>query len=347
MNRRWRSLIPLLALVLALGTTPVQAQSGSYIDSLYQATDHDEGRADELTPAEPAAPEAPAAPPAEVSSSAVPGESEINYQCGGSTMTQAQLEELIRRIIAQIMSAGGGCGVRIIIIRTPGCGGITSPGGGTGTSTGPSTGTGISTGTGTGTGTGPSTGTGTGTGTSANAGDIAGLKAEMRSKYGINATAGYGGADWSARQLEEALKVLASLPERYRSCTKNIQRDAGGLPGMPPGVLGWVQPGIPTVHLLNSACYQGTFQGTLVHEMAHCFQANFPAVQAAFERQFWPNGRYGGPISSSVSSYGNTQPVEDFAESCRQYWQAGAYMRQTNPARYEFIKNNVFDGKEF
>ncbi len=343
MHRRWWSLIPSVALLIALGVAPVEAQSGSYLDSLYQATDNGEGRSDELTPAEPAAMEPPAAPADERVSQAV---GEPQYQWGGSTMTQDQLEELIRKIIAQIMSAGGGCGVRIIIIRSPGCSGTNSTGGGS-TSTG--TGSGSATGTSTGTGgsTGTSTGTGTGTGTSTGSGDIAGLKAEMRSKYGINATAGYGGADWSARQLEEANKVLATLPERFRSCTKNIQRDAGGLPGMPPGVLGWVQPGIPTVHLLNSACYQGTFQGTLVHEMAHCFQANFPAVQSAFERQFWPNGRYGGPVSSSVSSYGNTQPVEDFAESCRQYWQAGSYMRQTNPARYEFIKQYVFDGKEF
>lgn len=337
MFKRIALVTAVLLCVFWSGAGALQAQSGSYLDSLYQATDNDEGRSDDLSPAAAPADEGPAAPAAAAGVEA-PAADEVNYACG-ATMTQAQLEEFIRRIISQIMSAGGGCGVRIIIIRSPG----SCPG--TGTTPGSNTGTGTNTGT----STSPSTGTGTGTSTStgASSGDIAGLKAEMKAKYGISANAGYGGADWSKRQLEEANKVLATLPANYRNCTKNIQRDAGGLQGMPNGVLGWVQPGIPTVHMLNASCYEGTFQGTLVHEMAHCFQAENPGVQRAFEQNFWPRGRYGGPVSSSVSSYGNTQPVEDFSESCRQYWQAGSYIRQTNPARYEFIKKNVFGGKEF
>ncbi|MBI3039791.1 hypothetical protein HYY75_12230 [bacterium] len=172
---------------------------------------------------------------------------------------------------------------------------------------------------------------------------IAGLKGEMKAKFGITASDG-DGAEWSQRQLEEANKVLATLPESFRSSTKTIQRDAIY---RSPGVLGYVRMGIPTVHLLNSSTRQGTFQGTLVHEMTHTWQAEHMNVTNQWERTFWPQGKFGGARPPSVSQYGNSQPLEDMAESVRQYWQAGSQMRRTHPDRYEFIKKYVMQGKEF
>lgn len=318
-------LVCLLSVVVAvfLCAAPVHAQSGSFLDTIYQAN---EGETDEsgLAPA----------PEAVEDNTATPEpDDNIKFACPGATssscgtpMTQAQLEQMIRQIIQQIMSSSGaGCGGRIIIIRMP-CG-IQPP-----TTTpqpqpqplpqpqpqpqpqpNPE----------------PTTG------------GIAGLKAEMRNKYSIDARDG--DAQWSQRQLEEANKVLATLPACFRSHTKSIQRD-GVYRGM-AGVLGYVQMGIPTVHMMNGSCRDGTFQGTLVHEMAHTWQANNYGLTNQWQRQFWANGR--SPNPPSVSSYGNTQPVEDMAESVRTYWQNGPSMKRSQPARYDWIKNNVMGGKEF
>jgi len=163
----------------------------------------------------------------------------------------------------------------------------------------------------------------------------------MAAKYGINAVDG-DGAVWSQRQLEEANKVLSTLPAGFRGCTKSIQRDSMF---HSPNVLGYVRMGIPTVHMLNSSCREGTFQGTMVHEMTHTFQANHPDITRLWQQTFWPNGR--NPSPPSVSSYGNTQPVEDMAEAVRAYWQSGSRMKQTHPDRYEFVKKYIMEGKEF
>lgn len=169
---------------------------------------------------------------------------------------------------------------------------------------------------------------------------IDGRKAEMKSKYKITAVDGT--AQWTERQLEEANKVLATLPASFRTCTKEIKRMVSYNGNS--NVLGWVQMGIPTVHITNSACKEGTFQGTIVHEMTHTFQAKYPDVTNAWINQFWPNGRL---KSSSVSMYGNTQPVEDMAESVRAYWQSGDQMKRQYPDRYEFIKEKIMKGVEY
>lgn len=378
-SKRTMVCLAVLVWALFLGAIPAYAQSGSFLDTIYQAT---EGETDDsgLAPVEESEyisdddgeePDGDIkfACPGVVSScgssrtvttSSCGNTPTTTSSCGSSrtvttssscgaaapvstgctkVLTQEQFEQLIRQIIQQIMASSGmGCGCRTIIIRIP-CG-ILPPSGGAAPATpapqpvsapsptpvtpsAPTTPTAP---------TAPTTPTGTG---------IAGLKAEMRGKYGIEARDG--DAQWSERQLEEANKVLASLPECFRSHTKSIQRD-GVYRGM-TGVLGYVQMGIPTVHMMNGSCRDGTFQGTLVHEMTHTWQANNSALTNQWQRQFWPNGRT--PSPSSVSSYGNTQPVEDMAESVRVYWQNGPAMKKSQPARYEWIKNNIMGGQEF
>ncbi len=324
MNARFRMLM--LVLMFALATAfqavpvPAQAQSGSYLDTLYQASESGQNE-------EPAATAESPAQSAETAAAQGDGEaSPVHFrQC---QLTASQFEALIRNIIQQILSKYGcGMGGRVIIIRIPqtGTSGTT---GTTGTAKPPAT-------TPTTTTTTPTTQPTT-TGTSS----VAGLKAEMKAKYGITATDG-NGAVWSQRQLEEANKVLATLPASFRSNTKSIQRDASY---MSASVLGYVRMGIPTVHIMNSACYDKTFQGTLVHEMTHTFQANNMHITNAWQSQFWSSGR---PNPPSVSSYGNTQSVEDFAESVRVYWQSGAAMKKSQPARYEFIRKHVMGGTEY
>lgn len=324
----------MLILVFAFTTifqavpVPVSAQSGSYLDTLYEASDSGKAKESEAAAETSQQPEESAA----VQPAAEPAPVHFQ-QC---QLSASQLEALIRNIIQQILSKFGcGMGGRVIIIRIPqtgtpgttGCPGTTPP-----TPTKPTTPTPPTTPTAPTTP--PATTPPSGTSSSA------GLKAEMKAKYGITAADG-DGATWSQRQLEEANKVLATLPAGFRSNTRTIQRDAQF---MSPGVLGYVRMGIPTVHLLNSSCYDKTFQGTLVHEMTHTFQANNPQLVNAWKNQFWSSGR---PNPYSVSSYGNTQPVEDFAESVRSYWQNGANMKKSQPERYEFVRRYVMEGSEY
>ncbi|MBF0545343.1 MAG: hypothetical protein HQM08_12965 [Candidatus Riflebacteria bacterium] len=173
-----------------------------------------------------------------------------------------------------------------------------------------------------------------------NIAEIVNLKAEMFAKFGVRALDG-DGATWSKRQLEEAIKVLQKLPPAFVQCTKNIQRD-----GMfqSDKVLGYVKMGTPTVHIMNSACIDGTFQGTLCHEMTHCYQSNNPKITSTWKNQFWADGI---PQPPSVTPYGDSEYLEDFAESVRMYYIKGAKMKKTQPERYEFIKTNVMNGQEF
>lgn len=175
-------------------------------------------------------------------------------------------------------------------------------------------------------------------------GNVRALKKFMKSNFGINAINGTG-AVWTARQLEEANKVLATLPAAFRNSTRNLQRDASYQNNS--SVLGYVKIGVPTVHITNAACRDNTFQGTIVHEMTHCFQARYPEIAKKWEKTFWPLGRFLGPWPRSVTSYGNSQPLEDMAESVRIYWQEGARMKKEQPKRYDFIRKYIMSGKEF
>ncbi len=165
----------------------------------------------------------------------------------------------------------------------------------------------------------------------------ASLVSELKAKFGISPR--NGSARWNESQLRSAFRVLSSLPEAFRKCTKYIQRDGGQ-----GGILGWVMLGNPTVHIESAAVSPGTFQGTLVHEMVHCFQAENNNILRMFQRTFWPNGRMSG---RSVSRYGCTQMIEDMAECGRAYWAKGALMKKYYPGRYEFMRRYVFKGVEF
>jgi len=322
MNARIRLLMLVLvfALTAVFQAVPavVSAQSGSYLDTLYQASESGQNKESGTVTELDQTGDSQAVGVQQSGDEAAP----VYFrQC---QLSASQVESLIKSIIQQILSKyGAGLGGRVIIIRIPKTG-TTQPTTPTSTSTKPTTTTTTAT---------PGT-------TAANTSSTAGLKAEIKSKYGISANDG-DGATWSQKQLEEANKVLATLPEAFRSHTKTLQRDAVF---QNPGVYGYVRLGIPTVHLLNAACYQGTFQGTLVHEMTHTLQANKPQLVRAWEQQFWASGR---PNPGSVSTYGNSQPIEDFAESVRQYWQAGASMKKSQPARYEFVRKYVMGGKEY
>ena len=167
-----------------------------------------------------------------------------------------------------------------------------------------------------------------------------GLKGEMASKYGVTPVDGE--SKWTEAQLKEAMKVLGDLPDRFRSFTKKIVRDK--IFKNNPRILGYVRMGIPTVTVLDGAVKNGLFARTIAHELTHCFQAANKSVAYKWESAFWQNGK---PKPPSVTSYGNTEPLEDMAESVAEYYMNGGRLKSIQPDRYAFIKNYIMDGHEF
>lgn len=166
-------------------------------------------------------------------------------------------------------------------------------------------------------------------------------------KEKFNITIENGSSQWSLSQLKQTYELLTKLPPSFTANTKMIQRIASTSLGANVG--GYVSSGAPRVYLTNHGTNSMTF--VLVHEMAHCFHFAQSGVFAQWQSQFW-GGRNGysgsgNQISSSVSSYGNSNSMEDFAESVRAYYMNGASMKRTHPDRYEFVKKYVMAGVEY
>lgn len=167
----------------------------------------------------------------------------------------------------------------------------------------------------------------------------------LKSKFGI--TIENGTAQWSLSQLQQTYELLTKLPPSFIAETKMIQRIATTSLG--PNVGGYVSSNAPRVYLTNHGTASMTF--VLVHEMAHCFHFAKDDVFSRWQSQFW-NGRNGysgsgSQKSPSVSSYGNSNAMEDFAESVRAYYMNGPSMKRTHPDRYEFVKQYVMAGVEY
>lgn len=166
-------------------------------------------------------------------------------------------------------------------------------------------------------------------------------------KEKFNITVENGSSQWSLSQLKQTYELLTKLPPSFTANTKMIQRIASTSLGANVG--GYVSSGAPRVYLTNHGTSSMTF--VLVHEMAHCFHFAQSGVFSKWQSQFW-GGRNGysgsgSQVSSSVSSYGNSNSMEDFAESVRAYYMSGASMKRTHPDRYEFVKKYVMAGVEY
>ncbi len=175
--------------------------------------------------------------------------------------------------------------------------------------------------------------------------DAMSLVRALKDKFNI--TVETGTAQWSLSQLQQTYQTLCKLPPSFVAQTNMIQRISTTNLGANVG--GYVSSGAPRVYITDHGTRSMTF--VLVHEMAHCFHFAKPAIFNQWQSQFW-GGRngYSGTgtqISPSVSSYGNTNAMEDFAESVRAYYMSGPAMKRSHPDRYEFIKNNVMGGVEY
>jgi hypothetical protein len=173
-----------------------------------------------------------------------------------------------------------------------------------------------------------------------NATQAATIQEQVQQEFGISLIDG--DSKWSDKELADCLAVLRSLPPGFYLPTKKIVRDKIFMNNA--NILGYVRMGIPTVTLLDGATSRGKFRRTLVHEMTHTFQSSNRSIMAKWQQMFWSTGK---PVPSSVTSYGNTQDIEDMAESVAEYWLNSTRLKSTHPERYDFIKEYVMEGREF
>lgn len=163
----------------------------------------------------------------------------------------------------------------------------------------------------------------------------AALVRAIKEKFGVTIT-----GSPTEQKLKYAYETLAILPDSFRKRTTQIQyHNVGG------GIAGYVYIPQTTVHLNLGA----SRRGTLVHEMAHTWQGGNQALTNQWAREI--NGRSNafnsGRVSGSVSPYGNTNPLEDMAESVMHYVFYPDKMKQTHKSRYEFVKKHIMSGVEY
>lgn len=91
--------------------------------------------------------------------------------------------------------------------------------------------------------------------------------------------------------------------------------------------------------------------GTVAHEVGHnafeLLENNNPQASERWKEMYteaWAESYAGFGF---VSEYAKTNPYEDFAESYRTYIEDPELLKFMNPAKYEFMKNIVFFGREY
>ncbi len=158
---------------------------------------------------------------------------------------------------------------------------------------------------------------------------VSALKSAIKSKFGTTMA-----GNWSEKSLKAVYKTLSVLPENFRKRCKYMER--GGNRG---GLLGMGTVGSPGQIWIYGGAFSGdgTGIGTIVHEMCHNFQGNSSVTNA------WRQTIRG----RSVSSYGNTNSLEDMCESVRTYYTNPSWMKKNHPSRYNFVKDKIMGGVEF
>ncbi|OGK13333.1 MAG: hypothetical protein A2W80_19535 [Candidatus Riflebacteria bacterium GWC2_50_8] len=172
--------------------------------------------------------------------------------------------------------------------------------------------------------------------------------AQIKTKYGITILDGKAWKDewnsataekWSAQQLAEFTAIMEKLPTGFRNCTKGfaMQKDIRDNDGNEPSGLGGDPIMISSKAVANGGWI--SMANLVVHEMTHQVQAKNPDVFRQWAAKFWPNGKQ---AKASISDYGNTDAGEDMAECVAEYYSNPEKLKQHDPERYEFIKNNVW-----
>ena len=171
------------------------------------------------------------------------------------------------------------------------------------------------------------------------------IRGEVVSKHGIT----FSGVDknWTKNEIGACYNLFENIDGFFVKHTKGVKRQSMY---RSPGVLGYVRMPTPVVYLLDSTCRsRSQLQNTLSHEMAHTFQCTERTLSDQWSRQFhgisssWDRRR----VSGAPTSYGNTNTLEDMAESVRLYIFNPTNLKGGWSTRYNFIKANMMKGSEY
>ena len=173
--------------------------------------------------------------------------------------------------------------------------------------------------------------------------------AEIKAKYGVTLLNGKkwtsewevaAPGTWTSKQAADLAALLAKIPARFRTCTTGIamqqslkdKEDGHEFSGL---------GGDPILISSNSIGADGfiSLEELAVHEMTHRFQDKYPDVERLWNDKFWPNGKQ---TRASITDYGNTNAAEDMAECVATFFVNPEKLKQQDPERYEFVKNNIW-----
>jgi Glucose-regulated metallo-peptidase M90 len=191
---------------------------------------------------------------------------------------------------------------------------------------------------------------------------------------------------WSVSEINEIYAAVTKLPPELMNLNglDKIKRMANGYrkhehsgnvaayasPGFGPvsGEIVFYETGLSGLSTGVSPLHQKSWpQEVLVHELCHHhdFQGMYKGLSfrlgserkdsewgklSGWEKGVTPEG-YGewkrSPEAKFISGYAQTNPVEDFAESCMNYILNPENLKKETPEKYQFLKENVFNQKEF
>lgn len=153
---------------------------------------------------------------------------------------------------------------------------------------------------------------------------------------------------WSHEELLQLYTTLYHLPRSFVKHCNALQRV--GIAFGQKNILGymyWSQP--KQIYIAQSAFNYRVFPDTVVHEMAHSFTARTPGFETTWRDSLYSKTKHDVYISNEKfpTAYAASSVREDIAESISCYVMQGARLKSTSPSRYEYLKNNVFGGREY
>jgi hypothetical protein len=192
---------------------------------------------------------------------------------------------------------------------------------------------------------------------------------------------------WSALEVRELDAAVSKLPKELRSLplVSDIDRQGDGLRGHGHGsnVAAYASPGIGKVNPADLVIYDAGLTGAttgksaydntswpqevIIHELCHhhdykgYYATNYGAMtseqkSSAFKAlsgwrevtakdgsSSWVHSKAG----AFVSGYAQSAPAEDYAESCMNFILHPDVLEKKAPAKYAYMKKNVFNGADF
>lgn len=173
----------------------------------------------------------------------------------------------------------------------------------------------------------------------------------MKLKHGFNGSE-YAFSDTSRfniDEIDEALITLADLPPHLQELALGDQRLLPSAPGSKhPSGNAVADSSVKLYDTwrsgqsgFNTSYYR---QQTLLHELGHVMGFH----GGLFQKHSTPEWRgLHKSAGCSISVYSNTNHIEDFAESFAAYRYNANNLKETCPAKYEYMKTNIYAGVEY